>query len=70
MGRADWESEYAAFFHANALRLRRVAWGACGDWHQAEDIVQTAFVRLDRSSRRSRTPTRWPTRGGSSSTSA
>jgi RNA polymerase sigma-70 factor (sigma-E family) len=46
MGRAEWESEYADFFHANALRLRRVAWGVCGDWNQAEDIVQTAFVRL------------------------
>jgi len=46
MSRTDWESEYADFFHANALRLRRVAWGVCGDWNQAEDIVQTAFVRL------------------------
>lgn len=46
MGRAEWESEYADFFHANAVRLRRVAWGVCGDWDQAEDIVQTAFVRI------------------------
>src|SRR5262245_44833974 len=46
MSRVEWESEYADFFHANALRLRRVAWGVCGDWDQAEDIVQTAFVRL------------------------
>src|SRR5262245_14804078 len=46
MGRGDWEAEYVDFFHANALRLRRVAWGVCGDWDQAEDIVQTVFVRL------------------------
>lgn len=46
MGRGEWESEYADFFNANALRLRRVAWGVCGDWDQAEDVVQTAFVRM------------------------
>jgi len=46
MGRPSWEQEYVDFFHANALRLRRVAWGVCGDWTEAEDIVQTAFVRI------------------------
>lgn len=46
MGRPEWEAEYADLFNAHAVRLRRVAWGVCGDWNQAEDVVQTAFVRL------------------------
>jgi RNA polymerase sigma-70 factor (sigma-E family) len=31
---------------ANADRLRRFAYLCCGDWHRAEDAVQTAFMKL------------------------
>ncbi len=26
--------------------LRRVAYALCGDWHQADDLLQTALVKL------------------------
>ena len=31
---------------ARQTHLRRVAYVLCGDWHRAEDLLQTAFVRL------------------------
>jgi RNA polymerase sigma-70 factor (sigma-E family) len=31
---------------ARQTHLRRVAYALCGDWHRAEDLLQTAFVRL------------------------
>jgi len=40
--------DFAEFFAARALRMRRVAFTVLGDWHLAEDAVQTAFVKLHR----------------------
>ena len=37
--------EFAALFAARATSLRRTAYLLCGDWHRAEDLVQTAFVK-------------------------
>ena len=31
---------------ARQTYLRRVAYAICGDWHRADDLLQTAFVKL------------------------
>lgn len=31
---------------ARRTHLRRVAYALCGDWHQSEDLLQTAFAKL------------------------
>jgi RNA polymerase sigma-70 factor (sigma-E family) len=49
---ADWEAEYSEYFAARVVPLRRVAYAMCGDWHLAEDLVQTTFVQLYRHWRR------------------
>ncbi|HEX6339379.1 MAG TPA: SigE family RNA polymerase sigma factor [Jiangellaceae bacterium] len=41
--RAD---EFVAFVAARRRYLRRTAYLICGDWHMAEDLVQTALVKL------------------------
>ena len=41
-----WEDEFALYFAAHAGGLRRTAYLLAGNWHDAEDLVQTAFVRL------------------------
>ncbi len=46
------EEEFAAFVRGSQRRLRRLAFLVCGDWHRAEDVVQTALARLY---------SRWPT---------
>jgi RNA polymerase sigma-70 factor (sigma-E family) len=40
--------EFTAYFTARASTLRRLAFVLCGDWHTADDLVQTAFVKLYR----------------------
>jgi RNA polymerase sigma-70 factor (sigma-E family) len=40
------EREYGEFVEARLDRLRRFAYLLCGDWHLAEDAVQTALTRL------------------------
>ena len=40
------EADFAAFVAARRPHLRRVAYALCGDWHHAEDIVQTALAKL------------------------
>jgi RNA polymerase sigma-70 factor (sigma-E family) len=37
---------FAEYFAARQAALRRTAYLLCGDWHWAEDLTQTAFVRL------------------------
>lgn len=39
------QEEFGALFAARAGALRRTAYLLSGDWHKAEDLVQTAFVR-------------------------
>jgi DNA-directed RNA polymerase specialized sigma24 family protein len=38
--------EFVAFAAARRRYLRRTAYLGCGDWHLAEDLVQTALVKL------------------------
>ena len=40
------EDEFAAFVRGSRLRWCRVAYLVCGDWHRAEDIVQTALAQV------------------------
>lgn len=45
MRRPD-DSEFTALVAARSLALRRMAYLMCGDWNQAEDLVQVAFIKL------------------------
>ena len=44
--RASETAEFEAFVSARAAALRRTAYLLCGDWHQAEDVVQIALTKL------------------------
>jgi RNA polymerase sigma-70 factor (sigma-E family) len=44
--RAQDKAEFEAFVSARAAALRRTAYLLCGDWHQAEDIVQIGLTKL------------------------
>ncbi len=46
MRRSRRESEYVAFVAVRQAGLRRIAYALCGDWTLAEDLVQTALVKL------------------------
>lgn len=45
-GRAARDAEYAEFVSARQTHLRRIAYAVCGDWHRADDLLQTALVKL------------------------
>lgn len=53
----DAEREFAEYFAARGQALRRTAYALCGDWHAAEDLVQSTFVRLYRHWRTIHRPT-------------
>lgn len=42
----DKDAEFAEFVTDKAARLRGYAYLCCGDWHRAEDVVQTALLKL------------------------
>ncbi|CAN5535227.1 SigE family RNA polymerase sigma factor [soil metagenome] len=44
--REDRDTAYTAFVQARRTHLRRIAYAVCGDWHRADDLVQTALVKL------------------------
>jgi RNA polymerase sigma-70 factor (sigma-E family) len=44
----DRDREFAEYFGARADAMRGTAYLLCGDWHRAEDLVQSAFVKLYR----------------------
>lgn len=44
--RAEGESDFDAFVLARGAALRRTAYLLCGDWHTAEDLVQTTFTKV------------------------
>ena len=46
MSRASRDAEFSEFVAARQTHLRRIAYAVCGDWHQAEDLLQTALVKL------------------------
>ena len=40
------EASYVEFVTARRDQLRRIAFGMCGDWHKADDLVQITLVKL------------------------
>lgn len=44
--RASRDEEFTAFVSARQVHLRRIAYAVCGDWHRADDLLQTALVKL------------------------
>lgn len=46
MSQAEREASYVEFVTSRRDQLRRIAYGMCGDWHRADDLVQTALVKL------------------------
>jgi len=40
------EAEFTAYVTARREHVRRTAYLLCRDWHKAEDLTQTAFVKL------------------------
>jgi RNA polymerase sigma-70 factor (sigma-E family) len=46
MNRTSREAEFTEFVSARQTHLRRIAYAVCGDWHQADDLLQTALVKL------------------------
>jgi RNA polymerase sigma-70 factor (sigma-E family) len=45
MSKVD-EEAFRAFAYSYRATLRRTGYLLCGDWHQADDLVQTALVKL------------------------
>ncbi|HVV75066.1 MAG TPA: SigE family RNA polymerase sigma factor [Mycobacteriales bacterium] len=54
MSDAD-EAAFRAFAHTRRPALRRTAYLMCGDWHQADDLVQTTLTKMYVAWRRVRT---------------
>lgn len=46
MRQQDRDAAYVEFVRARRTHLRRVAYAVCGDWHRADDLVQTALLKL------------------------
>jgi RNA polymerase sigma-70 factor (sigma-E family) len=46
MSGASRDEEFTAFVAARQLHLRRIAYAVCGDWNRADDLLQTALVKL------------------------
>jgi RNA polymerase sigma-70 factor (sigma-E family) len=44
--RRQRDAEFEAYVAAARPRLRRLAYSLSGDWHSADDIVQTALAKL------------------------
>jgi RNA polymerase sigma-70 factor (sigma-E family) len=40
------EATYIEYVASRQLHLRRIAYAVCGDWHRAEDLLQTALTKL------------------------
>lgn len=44
--RKNHDAEFSAYVAVRRDAVRRSAYLLCGDWHQADDLTQTAFVKL------------------------
>ena len=40
------DGEFTEYYKARGAAMRSTAYLLCGDWHTAEDLVQTAFTKL------------------------
>jgi len=52
----DDRRQFSEYFAARREVVRRTAYLMCGDWHWADDLAQTAFIRLAASWHRIRDP--------------
>ncbi len=43
---SDRDRAFTEYFAARSTSMRNTAYLLCGDWHRAEDLVQTAFTKL------------------------
>jgi RNA polymerase sigma-70 factor (sigma-E family) len=43
---SDRDRAFAEYFEARSEAMRGTAYLLCGDWHRAEDLVQSAFTKL------------------------
>ena len=43
---SDRDIAFAEYFAARSSAMRATAFLLCGDWHRAEDLVQTTFTKL------------------------
>jgi RNA polymerase sigma-70 factor (sigma-E family) len=43
---SDRDAEFGEYLDTRAVVLRRTAYLLCGDWHRAEDLVQTALAKI------------------------
>lgn len=46
MRRTDRDAAFTAYVEARRGHLRRLAFALCGDWHRAEDLLQTTLTKL------------------------
>lgn len=46
MAKPDRDAEFTEYVSARSPWLRRVAFLLCGDWHRADDLVQTSITKL------------------------
>ena len=46
MRTTERDAAFVEFVRARRPHLRRIAYAICGDWHRADDLVQTALVKL------------------------
>ena len=46
MAKADRDAEFTEYVSARQGWLRRVAYLLCGDWHRADDLVQSSITKL------------------------
>lgn len=42
----DRDAAFTEFVQARRTHLRRIAYAICGDWHRADDVLQTALIKL------------------------
>jgi RNA polymerase sigma-70 factor (sigma-E family) len=42
----EQDADFSAYFAGQVGSVRRIAYALCGDWHTADDLVQTTFVKL------------------------
>jgi len=42
----DRDAAFVEYVAARQVHLRRIAYAVCGDWHRADDLLQTALTRL------------------------
>lgn len=43
---ADRDAAFSDFVASRQRHLRRIAYALCGDWHRADDLLQTALTKL------------------------